>query len=217
MESPQCCGIDLMFNQKVVEKELRTYHRKGPNKTTRILLDQLVSFIDDQNSLLDIGGGIGAISHELSQKGLSKLMNVDASKAYLDVAQSEAERLGYRDKASFYYGDFVTLAPEIPSADVVTLDRVLCCYDDMSALVTKSIDRTNEYYGIVYPRTSWWVRLGFSGINLFQRIKGSSYRSFVHDPKVIHAIIHSHNFKRIFRAIKGIWVIEIFRRDLSKD
>jgi len=147
MESMQCCGIDSMFNQKVAQKELQSYQNKGPNKTTKILLDQLILRVEDNKSLLDIGGGVGAISHELSQIGLSKVINVDASKAYLQVAKSEADRLGYGKKASFYHGDFVTLASQIPSTDLVTLDRVICCYSDMERLVTRSIEHAKEYYG----------------------------------------------------------------------
>ncbi len=212
MESVHCCGLDSMFNQKLALKELHSYQKNGPNKTTRILLDQLVPIVEENTSLLDIGGGIGAISHELSQVGLSQLIHVDASKAYLHVAQAEAERLGYGDKTAFYYGDFVTLASQIPPTDLVTLDRVLCCYSDMPALVTHSIERAKSYYGIIYPRASWWVKFGAFCLNLFQRIKRSSYRSFVHDPKAIHAIIHSYGFKRVYKQIKGIWVVEIFEK-----
>ncbi|MHA2166247.1 MAG: methyltransferase domain-containing protein [Candidatus Hodarchaeales archaeon] len=213
MESMQCCGIDSMFNQKVAMKELRTYQKSGVNKTTRILIDQLVPLVEENSSLLDIGGGIGAISHELSRTGISKLINVDASKAYLHVAQTEADRFGYGEKSSFYYGDFVTLASQIPSTDLVTLDRVICCYSDMQSLVTKSIERTKNYYGIVYPRDSWWVKFGIFGLNLFQRVKRSNYRSYVHDPEAIHAIIHAHGFKRVFKRNKGIWIVEVFEKE----
>ena len=212
MESVHCCGLDSMFNQKLALKELHSYQKKGPNKTTRILLDQLVPYVEENYSLLDIGGGIGVISHELSQVGLSQLINVDASKAYLHVAQIQAERLGYGDKIAFYYGDFVALASQIPSTDLVTLDRVLCCYSDMPALVTRSIERTKSYYGIVYPRASWWVKFGSFFLNLFQRIKRSSYRSFVHDPAAIHSIIHSYGFTRLYKQIKGLWIVEIFEK-----
>jgi magnesium-protoporphyrin O-methyltransferase len=201
-----------MFNQKLALKELQAYQKKGPNKTTRILLNQLIPYVGENDSLLDIGGGIGAISHELSQVGLSQLIHVDASKAYLHVAQTEAERLGYGEKVAFYYGDFVALASQIPSTDLVTLDRVLCCYSDMPALVTRSIERAKSYYGIVYPRASWWVKFGAFFLNLYQLIKRSSYRSFVHDPEAIHAIIHSNGFTRISKRIKGLWVVEIFEK-----
>ncbi|MHA1979326.1 MAG: class I SAM-dependent methyltransferase [Candidatus Hodarchaeales archaeon] len=201
-----------MFNQKLALKEFQAYQKKGPNKTTQLLLDQLIPLVEEHHSLLDIGGGIGAISHELSQVGFSQLTNVDASKAYLHIAQTEAERLGYGEKISFFYGDFVALAPQIPPADFVTLDRVVCCYSDMSGLVTRSTEHAKNYYGIVYPRRSWWVKFGFACLNLFQRLKRSSFRSFAHDPKAIHAIIHSFGFTRLYKRTTGFWVVEVFEK-----
>jgi hypothetical protein len=53
---------------------------------------------------------------------------------------------------SFQYGDFVALAPALSAADVVTLDRVICCYDDMPALVGRSAALAERLYGVVYPR-----------------------------------------------------------------
>lgn len=50
----------------------------------------------------------------------------------VDAAQEEAKRKGLDDRIRFYHGDFVDLASEIPPADIVTLDRVICCYPDIS-------------------------------------------------------------------------------------
>lgn len=35
----------------------------------------------------------------------------------------------------FRYGDFVSLAPDLETADLVTLDRVVCCYPELEPLV----------------------------------------------------------------------------------
>ncbi|MHA2173898.1 MAG: class I SAM-dependent methyltransferase [Candidatus Hodarchaeales archaeon] len=199
-----------MFNQKLALKELKNYQNKGPSNTTKILLDQLIPLVDEKKSLLDIGGGIGAISHELSKVGLSKLIYVDASKAYLHTAKAESERLGFGDRNSFYYGDFVEIASQIPPTDLVTLDKVLCCYPDVQSLVARSLEKTKEYYGIVYPRNSWWVRLGSFFLNSIQRVKRSKYRSYIHQQKAIHDIIHSYGFKRIFKQKQWYWIMEVF-------
>ena len=47
-------------------------------------------------------------------------------------------RLGDGDRdgrVTFLHGDFLTLASTIPAADLVTLDRVLCCYHELDPLL----------------------------------------------------------------------------------
>ena len=44
------------------------------------------------------------------------------------------------------------MSDEIEAADVVTLDRVICCYPDMEALVGRSAERALRLYGLVHPR-----------------------------------------------------------------
>ncbi len=60
MPACQCQGIEDLFNDKSVRRELRTYRRKGPEKTTRMLIAALQRVQGVQGaSLLDIGGGLG--------------------------------------------------------------------------------------------------------------------------------------------------------------
>ncbi len=82
-----------------------------------------------------------------------------------------------------------------PPADIVTLDRVICCYPDMEKLVELSAKRAIKIYGLVYPRDTWWVRAGLAIGNLYLRVRGSAYRTFSHPTKVVEAIVHSSGFK----------------------
>ncbi|MGZ8690915.1 MAG: class I SAM-dependent methyltransferase, partial [Aeromicrobium sp.] len=47
-------------------------------------------------TVLDIGGGVGAVHHELLHSGAATAVDVDASRAYIAVAREEAERQGLR-------------------------------------------------------------------------------------------------------------------------
>ena len=49
-------------------------------------------------SLIDIGGGVGAIQYRLLEQGISGVISVDASSGYIAVAQEEASRLGLKEK-----------------------------------------------------------------------------------------------------------------------
>ena len=138
MDCCQCRGIESQFDQNEAKRKLREYRRHGPARTTRILLDALMAEHIQGLTLLDIGGGIGAIQHALLKAGVSRAVDIDASSAYLSAAKSEAARQGYADRISYQHGNFVDLADSISPADIVTLDRAICCYHDMPALVGRS-------------------------------------------------------------------------------
>ncbi|MDH5588764.1 MAG: class I SAM-dependent methyltransferase, partial [Gemmatimonadota bacterium] len=158
MACRQCEGIEAFFDDGVARRELRRYRRKGVGGTTRILLEALRSPSAGTGvagrSFLDIGGGVGAIQHELMAAGATHGTHADASPAYLDAARSEGERRGHADRVRYVLGDFVDVADDIEPADVVTLDRVVCCYPDMPALVDASASRALESYGLVFPRVT---------------------------------------------------------------
>ncbi|MBI2966094.1 MAG: hypothetical protein HYY34_07815 [Chloroflexi bacterium] len=74
MNCCQCQGIEQVFNAKVAARELRAYRKKGPRKTTRLLIDALKAEGVDGLTLLDIGGSIGKIQHELLDAGAARAL-----------------------------------------------------------------------------------------------------------------------------------------------
>ena len=99
MTSCQCQGIENQFNSREAAKKLGDYHKNGPAGTTRLLIEALKEAGVEGRTLLDIGGGIGAIQTELLKAGAQSAVSVDASTAYIEAAQQEALRLKrLRDK-----------------------------------------------------------------------------------------------------------------------
>lgn len=117
MTCPQCVGLERLFNERTARRELKRYRRKGPVKSTRLLLELLKSSDLRGATLLDVGGGVGILQHELVAAGVQRTWDVDASTSYLAVARAEAERRGYADRAAYLHGDFVELAPQVSDAD----------------------------------------------------------------------------------------------------
>lgn len=78
--------------------------------------------------MLDVGAGIGALSFELLAAGAERVTAVDAAPAYLAAVREEAGRRNVSDRLNLVLGDFVSVAGEVMPADVVTIDRVVCCY-----------------------------------------------------------------------------------------
>ena len=212
MNCCQCQGIEELFNDQLVNKELMQFRAKGPSQTTRMLVEALKGQGVEGLSLLDIGGGVGAIEHELLEAGCPSATDVDASKAYLRAARTEAQRRGLAERVNYQHGNFVELAEQIPDADIVTLDRVICCYDDMQKLVSLSARRARKLYGLVFPRDTWWMRAGFAMMNFFFRLRGTSYRGFSHPTRAVEALVQNTGLKRQFYRHTLVWQVVVYSR-----
>jgi magnesium-protoporphyrin O-methyltransferase len=212
-----CCqGVDQMFGERTARHDLKRYRRRGPAKPTRILLDALRRLGVEHATVLDIGGGIGVIQQELLDAGADRATAVEASAAYLRAAREEAERRGHGDRVTYRAGDFVALADRVEPADVVTLDRVICCYPDMEALVSSSADRTRRLYGLVYPRDRWWVALGVRVTNLIMRVSRRAFRAHLHRPSAIDAVARAHGLvPRLARRAGPVWQVAVYVREAA--
>jgi 2-polyprenyl-3-methyl-5-hydroxy-6-metoxy-1,4-benzoquinol methylase len=210
-----CCraeATEAVFDRRVAERDLRRYRRRGPAKTTRFLIEALLAEDTAGRTLLDIGGGVGAISHALLRAGMARAESVELSRAYLEAAEAEADRQGHADRLRLHHGDFVALADAIPPADVVTLDRVICCYPDLPALVGQSAARARAIYGLVYPRDVWWVKLGVGMANRLCRLRRSRFRAFVHPTAAVDALVRGHGFASRLTRSTAIWQVVVYVR-----
>lgn len=209
---PQCEGIELTFDETAADEDLRLYRAEGPDETTGWLLDALQARGVEGLSLLDIGGGVGIIQHELLESGATHAVHVDASSAYIEAAQREARRRKLRERIEWRHGDFVDLAGELSPADIVTLDKVICCYDDMPALVQASARLARRHYGLVYPRDGWWFRLAATLMNCWQWVTRNPYRMFVHSSKEVEQLLATAGLKRSFYKRNWLWQAALYSR-----
>lgn len=208
----QCQGIEKFFDERYVARELSRYRRRGADKTTRWLLEALKTAGVSGLTLLDIGGGVGAISHALLQAGVTRACSVEGSPAYLQAARAEAERRGHAGRIDARHGNFVDLAGKIAAADIVTLDRVICCYPDMHRLVGLSAARARRFYGLVYPRDTWWVKLALGLQNLFFRLRRNPFRTFAHPSRQVEALVNQQGLRQRFYRRTLIWQVVLYAR-----
>jgi magnesium-protoporphyrin O-methyltransferase len=208
-----CVDAEGLFSERIAKRELRHYRKKGPRLTTRLLLRAIGRPRDRAMTLLDIGGGVGAIPHELLAAGLARAVLVDASAAYLEIAGKEAIRRGHGERFRHYHGDFVDLAGALEPADIVTLDRVLCCYPDMERLVEASAAKARHIYGLVYPRDRWITRIGMALVNLLLRLRGGAFRTYVHSTVAVEAAVQRCGLERRFHGHTFLWQIVIYARN----
>lgn len=212
MPSCQCEGIELVFDEESVRRELLFYERDGADDTTRWLIEAIRGRDVTGLSLLDIGGGVGAIQHSLLAAGVARATHVDGSSAYLEAAQRLARDRDLDTRIEWHHGDFVDIAPELDPSDIVTLDRVICCYDDMPALVNASAGLATRYYGLVLPRDLWWLRLGHRAINCVQRLFRNPFQVFVHPVAQVEQILEGHGLHKVFQRHSLMWQVMLFAK-----
>lgn len=216
MTCSQCEGIEREFDSKMARKELRRYRRKGVRKATRLLLDALLQDSPEGKTLLDIGGGVGMIPFELLAAGVTRATAVDASSAYLQTASEEAAVRDLSSRVSYIHGNFIEVAPKVEVADVVTLDRVICCYPDMDALVDASASKALRHYGLVYPRDTSWMRIVPACINQIMRLRRSPMRFFLHPTGRVDAAVRRHGFVLQSRRMTPMWQMVLYRRSVHQ-
>ena len=106
----------------------------------------------------------------------------------------------------------MALAPDLPSVDIVTLDRVICCYPDMEALVAGSASKARRLYGAVFPRERWLMKLAFPLSGIVRRLRGSAFQTYLHPTRAIDASLRRHGLKP--RSVRDTfaWRVAVYSR-----
>ena len=208
----ECCAkVDTVFDQSRAEDDLARYRSEGPDPMTAVLLDYLKERGVAGKTILDIGGGVGMIGLELLQAGAARATNVEASEAFVSVGKQAAVENEVSDRSMFKKGDFCEVANTVESADIVTLDKMLCCYADLESLVTTSVAKAQEVYALIYPRDVWWAKLGIFGANIVGLFLGHIWQT-VHATKEVDALIEAAGFRKTFEEYRGRWQIVVFEK-----
>jgi magnesium-protoporphyrin O-methyltransferase len=205
--------VEQVFDRDRAFKQLARYRRKGPEKTTRLLIDALLAEGVDGHSLLDIGGGVGAIQHELLEHHIAGATNFEASQGNIEACRDEADRRGHGQSITHLHGDFAEIAEEVPAADIVTLERVICCYPDLEGLLSPSCAKSGKLLGLVYPHEAWWVKLVMTYfLDLALRLTRNPFRVFLHPVAEVERLVESHGFERRFYQKTGPWQVAVYAR-----
>ena len=208
-----CCEItDHAFSEAEARAELRNYRRRGPMKQTKLILEAIRSLRLKDADLLDIGGGVGVIHHELLEDVAREATHVDASSAYLKEAKQEAARRGHSEHVKFIHADFTEVAQEIPTADLVTLDRVVCCYPDFRRLLKAAAEHSQRALVLTYPREAWYLRIGLRIINFFQGLRRDPFRVFLHPVSEMDTLLQREGFKRVLLRRLFVWEMALYQR-----
>ncbi len=197
--------------------DLRRFRRRGPDARTRKLLAAIQArTLPPQPTLLDIGGGVGAIHHVLLEQGFARATHVDASEAYLAAAADEARRIGHAERVQFQLAEFPAEAATAPPADVVTLDRVVCCDPDYTRMLGAAAERARRMLAFSYPRPRWLIRFVIEGGNAVRRLMRQRFRAYVHPPAGMRAVLEGAGMRPAWAGGTWIWAIEVFERQAPR-
>lgn len=201
-----CCqvnGLNNVFTGARIRRELKAFERKGLNKRQT----QIVRIIENEvvgKSVLEIGCGIGALNTTLLTKGAVAGGYVEISTDSLGAAQHLAQKAGVVEKALFYLKDFADSEAHFPTADVVLLDRVVCCYPDGEKLIAKAAEHSERYFIYTYPRPFWLLHVFRRLLNfIVMKLLRKDYRFFLHNPQ------------RLLRAATGAGYCLVLTRSIG--
>jgi SAM-dependent methyltransferase len=210
-----CCEEDLAligYDGRDAASDLAKWRDSGPRRTTQELIDVIRSRGVEGANVLDIGAGVGAIHTALLEAGAARAVDVDASREYLATAQAEAERRGLSNRIDYRYGDVVELAAELPPADIVTLDSVICCYPYLRSLFAAALSPSPRLVGLTYPRDVWWMVAFMRLYNFWQALRRSPLRYFIHRSTEVDRLMAEAGFVNSYAGGIRRWQVVVYAR-----
>ena len=215
---PTCCGADAyakLFDEKNAKKDLRRYLKSGLDATGRRIVDAIINRGVVGTTVLEVGGGIGAIQVELLRAGALRATNVEIVDTYESAAGHLLATVGLAERVDRKVLDFAESGPEIAGADVVVLHRVICCYPDMEALVRAATTHAGRLLALSFPPDRWWWRIGARLATAWFRIRGCGFRIYTHDPRRILAAAASAGFRPVLEHRGLTWQVAVLERSAS--
>src|SRR4051812_36491828 len=194
----------------------KRFARKGFEPSQRHLMKGLRSSGFNGATLLEIGCGIGYLHQRMLEAGAATAVGIDLSARMLQEAREQARQHGLAERTDYREGDFVELAHLLRPADIVILDKVICCYPDADALVQRSAGMAIRLYAFTIPRDRWTVRFAFVASRLLTALIRCGFRPYVHDAATIEHRVMQAGFVRVFEEYSVMWLTRVYARPVTK-
>lgn len=207
------CGLQEIFTERVSKHDADKYERRGLDVRARRLLRGLEQKTGLKGrTTLEIGIGTGGFTIEMLRRGATSAVGVDAVAGQLEQARRLAQAQGVADRLELKNADMTQVSEQIAPADVVVLDRVVCCYPDWSALLGAAAAHARSALALSYPRYAWYTRLWVAGANLFMRLLRRSFRLYLHSPTAMHQQLRAQGFAPQVIGHRAVWELLIATR-----
>jgi hypothetical protein len=184
-----------MFKPRFARRSLERYRKRGLDRLERRMVAAASSAGLQGERVLEIGGGIGAIQAALLDEGADRGEIVEIVAAYEPYARELAREKGLEGRTLFRVVDLLEQADEVAPADVVVLNRVVCCSPDGVALTGEAARHTRRALVLSFPRDVFWVRPLFWTVNVGMWLLRRSFRTFLHPPATLIAAAESEGLR----------------------
>lgn len=212
--SQDTSGISECFD-KCACARLGRGRRTGVRGVSTILLALLERRGLGGRSVLELGCGLGGLSLAAVSRGADRARGIDLSPVAIREASRLATEAELADTVSFTVGDGAKL--ELVASDVVILDKIICCYPEVDELIQNSLRATNSRYAFVVPFSKGLrgllARAAIRVENAIRRVRGQTFRAYVHDVGRIERLIAAAGLERVASARRFIWYIAVHERD----
>ncbi len=189
------------------------YKRRGLSKSSRLLLDFILNEGAQDKTVVDLGCGAGGFSVELLKKGAASAIGVDLSPKMVEAASELVRVSGFENRAKFQVGN--AAEAELPSSDIVIIDKVLCCYSNWRPLLKNAIDAGRTMVGFIVPRdqglAKWPFRIGVRVVNFFQKRRGKIL-FYLHPLDILDRTLQDSEFTQQKSQGSRLWLVFLYTR-----
>jgi magnesium-protoporphyrin O-methyltransferase len=201
-----------MFRPATARRDLERYRAKGLDALERRMLSYASEGELEGARVLEIGGGIGAMQAELLEAGAESGEIVELVESYEPYAYELAREMGLEGRVSYRVADILEHPDAVRPADVVVLNRVVCCSPDGVELAAAAARLTRRTLLLSFPRDVVWVRAAVRLLNAGYWVVRRSFRTFVHPPPTLVAAVEADGLRLAGRFEDGFWELTAFRR-----
>jgi 2-polyprenyl-3-methyl-5-hydroxy-6-metoxy-1,4-benzoquinol methylase len=204
------------YDGRTAVQDLERWCRDGPRSETREMLDVLLAEGVDGARVLDIGAGVGLVHVTLLEAGAATAVDVDASRDFLATAKEEAERRGLADRIDYRYGDVVELAADLPAADIVTADAVICCYPYLAPLLAAATRSAPRLVGLSYINDTWWLRAWMRAQNVLWALRRRPEHWYIHRHATVDRLMADAGYAVIHDGGSWLGRVVVYRRATAR-
>jgi predicted RNA methylase len=212
-ETERCC-----FDDWAAGNAKRARRKEITAGVTRDLLEALGPSHLEGRTVLDLGCGTGDLALAALARGATQATGIDLGPGAIEEARALARARLVEDRSAFSVGDAANV--HLDQHDVVLLNRVLCCYPDVNALLDNSLRAASHIYAFTAPPSA-----GFAGTcarvqtrlaNTWFRIRAKKFRGFrahVHDLKAVDRRVREAGFSLVVEGRRRlVWHLAVYER-----